>query len=185
LPKSCVRRMSSSKKAQFLASFDSLCAAAGAELVEGAAAMSLDGVFTHEKGFADLAIAEAASHELENFHFARGDAEALAGRVIQSWIRSGVDGNRDFDDALARGEKPGSEPDAGTGKQDGDENSIDRDRVLENNEVELGQLQQGDQDATHQPEDQYLFAHPFFSNPGLENLSERVFSSFEKDIFLI
>jgi len=57
--------------------------------------------------------------------------------------------------------------------------------VLENNEVKLGQLQQGDQDATHQPEDQYLFAHPFFSNPGLENLSERVFSSFEKDIFLI
>jgi hypothetical protein len=72
------------EQAEFLAALDSLGAAAGAELVEGAAAMSLHRVLAHEEGFADLAVAQTASHELEDFQLTAGDTEAFAGGVIGS-----------------------------------------------------------------------------------------------------
>ena len=63
-------------------------------------------------------------------------------------------------DALLGGEEPGSEPDADASKEDGNEEGADSDGVLEDDEVELGPLEQRDKDATYQTEDQHLFAHP-------------------------
>jgi hypothetical protein len=83
-------------------------------------------------------------------------------RAVSSAVKFG--GDSDFDDALARGEEPGAEPDPCTGKEDGDQDAIDRDRVLEDNEVELCPLEQRDEDAAYQPEDQHLFAHPALSH---------------------
>lgn len=153
-----------SEQAEFLAALDSLGAAAGAELVEGAAAVSLHRVLAHEEDLADLAVAQAARHKFEDFQLAAGDAEAFAGGVVGSKVGCGGRGDSDFDDALAGCEEPGAEPDASAGKEDGDQHAVDRDRMLENNEVELGPLEQRDQDAAYQPEDQHLFAHPTLSH---------------------
>src|SRR5580698_11198135 len=121
--------------------------------------MRLHGVLTDEESFADLAVAEAASNELEDFQLAAGDAEAFTGGVVGDEVGCGRDRDFNFDDALAGGKKSGAKPDAGTGKEDGDQDAVDRDRVLEDNEVELGPLEQRDEDAAYQPEDQHLFAH--------------------------
>ena len=142
-------------------------AAAGAELVEGAAAVSLHGVLADEEGFTDLAVAEATGHELEDFEFAAGDAEPLARGVVGGEAGCGGGGDFNFDDSVydavhdsfAGGEQPGAEPDAGAGKEDGDQDAVDRNRVLEDEEMELGPLEQRDEDAAYQPEDQHLFAH--------------------------
>src|SRR5277367_2939612 len=89
------------EQAKFLAALDSLGAAAGTKLVEGAAAVSLHGVLAHEEGFADLAVTQAAGHELEDFQLAAGDAEALADGVVGGEVGCGGGGDSDFDDALA------------------------------------------------------------------------------------
>ena len=76
-------------------------------------------------------------------------------------------GDGDFDDAVydsfpnsfPGSEEPGAEPDAGTGKENGDQDAVDRDRVLEDNEVKLCPLEQRDEDPADQPEDQHLFTH--------------------------
>src|SRR6202012_5417492 len=112
-------------------------------------------------------VAEAAGHELENLHLTGSDAEALADGVVDcaGWWGGG-DSNFDdaVDDTFAGGEEPGAEPDTGTGKEDGDQDAVDRDRVFEDNEVELGPLKQRDENAAYQPEDQHLFAHPASSH---------------------
>ena len=153
-----------SEQAEFLAALDSLGAAPGAEFVEGAAAVSLHGVLAHEEGLADLAVAQAAGHQFEDFQLAAGDTEALAGSVVGGKVGCGGGGHSDFDDALAGGKESGAEPDAGGGKEDCDQHAVDRNRVLEDKEVELGPLKQRDEDAAYQPEDQHLFAHPALSH---------------------
>ena len=161
------------EQAELLATLDSLGAATGAELVEGAAAVRLHGVLAHEEGFADFAIAEAVGHELENFQLAACDAEALADGVVGGEVGCGGGGrDNNFDDAVydtfpdtfSWGEEPGAEPDAGAGKEDGDQDAVDRGRVLEDDEVELSPLEQRDEDAAYQPEDQHLFPHPASSH---------------------
>ena len=72
----------SGQEAQFFAALDGLGAAGGAELVEGAGAVGLDGVFGDEELRGDLAIAEAAGDQGEDLELAGRDAEGLlAGRV--------------------------------------------------------------------------------------------------------
>ncbi len=88
------------EQAEFFAALDSLGAAAGAELVEGATAVSLHGVLAHEEGFADLAVAQAPSHEIEDFQLAAGDAEALADGVGGGEVGCRGGGDGDFDDAV-------------------------------------------------------------------------------------
>ncbi len=72
-------------------------AAGGSELVEGAGAVCLDGVFGDEKLRGDLAIAEAAGDEGEDFELARRDAEGLlAGCVGSERDRVGNERGRGF-----------------------------------------------------------------------------------------
>src|ERR1700688_3782496 len=80
--KSCFRVRPSRQEAQFFAALDGLCAAGGSELVEGAGTVCLDGVFGNEKLSSDLAIAEAAGDQGEDFELACRNAEGLlAGRI--------------------------------------------------------------------------------------------------------
>ncbi len=77
-----VKLHGSRQEAQFFAALDGLGAAGGSELVEGAGTVGLDGIFGDEKLGGDLAIAEAAGDQGEDFEFASGDAEGLLlGRV--------------------------------------------------------------------------------------------------------
>ena len=74
----------SRQEAQFFAALDGLGAAGGSELVEGAGTVGFDGVFGDKKLAGDLAIAEAAGDQGENFELACGDAEGLLAGGIGS-----------------------------------------------------------------------------------------------------
>src|SRR5271168_4071915 len=91
--KSCFRVRRSRQEAQFFAAQDSLGAAGGSELVEGAGTVCLDGVFGDEKLRGDLAIAEAAGDQGEDFELAGRDAEGLLpGRIGSEGCESGSGG---------------------------------------------------------------------------------------------
>src|ERR1041385_6540706 len=82
------RRMSSSfwmisgQKAEFFAALHRLSAARSSELVEGAGAVGLYGVLGDEELSGDLAIAEAARDQGQDFELAGRDAEAPLLRCI-------------------------------------------------------------------------------------------------------
>jgi hypothetical protein len=89
--KSCFRVTRSRQQAQFFAALDGLGAAGGSELVEGAGTVCLDGVFGNEKLRGDLAIAEAAGDQGEDFELACRDAEGLLlGRIGSEGFESGA-----------------------------------------------------------------------------------------------
>jgi len=78
------------EQAELFAALDGLGAAGGAEFVEGAGAVGLDGVFRDVELGGDLAVAEALGDQVEDFEFAGGDAEALlAGGVGGEGPRGG------------------------------------------------------------------------------------------------
>ena len=67
----------SGENAWLFAELDGLRAAAGAQLVEGPAAVGFNGVLADEQAAGDFAVAEALSDEAEDFELARGDAKGL------------------------------------------------------------------------------------------------------------
>src|SRR5437879_5130483 len=75
--KSCFWVTRSGQQAEFFAALHGLGAARGSEFVEGAGAVGLYGVLGDEQLSGDLAVAEAAGDEGEDFELAGGDAEAL------------------------------------------------------------------------------------------------------------
>jgi len=80
------------QQAEFFAALHGLGAARGSEFVEGAGAVGLYGVLGDEELSCDLAIAETASDEGEDFELSVGDAEALLlGCVWGEW-QSGLGG---------------------------------------------------------------------------------------------
>src|SRR5258708_40149851 len=105
--KSCFRVTRSRQQAEFFAALDGLGAAGGSELVEGAGTVGLDGVFGNEKLGGDLAVAEAAGDQGENFELAWGDAEGpLLGRIDREGLEGGgFGGDKHFShyDRLADG----------------------------------------------------------------------------------
>jgi hypothetical protein len=88
--KSCFWVTRSGQQAEFFAALHGLGAARSSELVEGARAVGLYGVLGDEELSGDLAIAEAAGDEGEDFELAGGDAEALlpgcVGSESRSWL---------------------------------------------------------------------------------------------------
>src|SRR5271163_3577767 len=81
------------KEAEFLAALNGLGAAGGSELVVGAGTVGLDGVFGNEKLGGDLAIAEAAGDQGENFELTGRNAERLlAGRIGSEGFEGGCGG---------------------------------------------------------------------------------------------
>src|ERR1700679_375378 len=78
------------QQTQLLAAQNGLGTARSPKLVESAGTVRLHGVFGNEKLRGDLAIAQAAGNQGENFEFARRDAKALLpGRIRSEGSRIG------------------------------------------------------------------------------------------------
>src|ERR1700690_872281 len=143
-----------------LANLHGLGAPPGAEFVKQAAGMGLHRVFADEEPARDLAIAQPGGDEAENLQLARGDAElAPLGPVDYEragWRRNFFDNrfrNRFLNDRFLNddrgflsGERQ-SQPDTESGKHGGDQRTVDLDRMLDDQEAILGQVQDHDQQA--------------------------------------
>lgn len=146
---------------------DGLGAAAGSELVEGAAAVGFDGVLADEEAAGDFAVAEALSDECEDFELARGDAEGVELNLVEGeggrwgwfgwrgWFVWRAHGDEDFaeDDFLAGFSELDAEPDAEDDEDDGDDGAIDFEGVLDDEELVLGPAKDCDEDAADEAEE--------------------------------
>ncbi len=165
--KSCFRVTRSRQKAQFLATPDGLGAADGSELVESAGAVGLDGVLGNEKLGGDLAIAEAAGDQGENFEFACGYAEdLLLGRIRSEWSEEGGfrgDTHFPYDDLFANGiataRDAETKPDAEGREEDGDKRAVELDGVFDNEEAVFGVLERRDEETADETEDDDVALH--------------------------
>ena len=133
--KSCFRVTRSRQEAQFFAALDGLGTAGGSELVEGAGTVCLYGIFGNEKLRSDLAIAEAAGDQGENFELACRDAEGLlVGRIGSEGLEGGgFCGDEHFPhhDRFATARDADAQPDAEGREEDGDERAVELDGVLD------------------------------------------------------
>ena len=69
-------------QAHFFSDLHGLSTALGAQLVEEATGVRLDGVFTDKQFFRDLAVAHAVRDQLQNLEFAFCDAEVFYSRFV-------------------------------------------------------------------------------------------------------
>src|ERR1700761_1647563 len=90
----------SGQEAKLFAELDGLGAAAGAELIEDAAGVGLDGVFADEELSGDLAVAHALGDEFQDFKLAGCNAEGFSPGFVDGEGDAGGDfkRNRDFAD---------------------------------------------------------------------------------------
>ena len=125
--------------------------------------MRLDGVLGDEKLRGDLAIAEAAGDESENFEFASGDAEALLLGCIGSegLEGGGLRGDKHFlhYDRFATARDAEAEPDAEGGEENGDERAVEFDGVFDDDEAVFGVLKGHDEEAADETEDEDVALH--------------------------
>jgi hypothetical protein len=161
--KSCFRMTRSRQEAEFFAALDGLGAAGGSELVEGAGTVCLDGVFGNEKLRGDLAIAEAAGDQGEDFELACRDAEGLlVGRTGSEGSEGGgkhFSHYHRFADGFAAARDAEAEPDAEGREEDGDERAVELDGVLDDDEAVFGVLESGDEQAADETEDEDVALH--------------------------
>ena len=169
--KSCLRVTQSRQEAKFFAALDGLGAADGSELVEGAGTVCFDGVFGDEKLRGDLAIAEAAGDEGEDFELAWCDTEGLlVDRVGSEGDLSlgrggGLRGDKHFlhhdrfADGFTTARDAEAEPDAEGREEDGDECAVELDGVLDDDETVFGVLEGGDEEAANETEDEDVPLH--------------------------
>src|SRR5208282_5189423 len=102
----------------------------------------------------DLAIAEAAGDQGENFELACRDAEGLlVGRIgSEGFEGGGFRGDKHFPhhdrfaDGFATARHAEAEPDAEGREEDGDERAVELDGVLDDDEAVFGVLEGGDED---------------------------------------
>lgn len=155
------------QEAQFFAALDGLGATGGSELVEGAGAVCLDGVFGNEKLRGDLAIAEAAGDQGEDFELTCRDAQGLLlGRIgSERFEGRGFRGDEHFPDhdrfadGFATARDAEAEPDTEGREEDGDERAVKLDGVLNDDEAVFGVLEGGDEEAADQTEDEDVALH--------------------------
>ena len=129
--------------------------------------MCLDGVLGNVKLGGDLAIAETAGDQGEDFEFARRDAEALLASRIGSEGFEGGDfgGDKDFPhhdrfaDGFATARDAEAEPDAEGREENGDERAVEFDGVLDDDEPVFGVLEGGDKKAADETEDEDVTLH--------------------------
>ena len=169
--KSCFRVTRSRQQAQFFAAPDGLGAAGGSELVEGAGTVCLDGVFGNEKLRGDLAIAEAAGDQGEDFELACRDAQGpLLSLPVGRSASGGFESrgfradkhflhNDRFPNGFATARDAEAQPDAEGRKEDGDQRAIELDGVREDDEAVFGVLQDGDEEAADETEDKNVAPH--------------------------
>jgi hypothetical protein len=165
--KSCFRVTPSRQEAKFFAALDGLGAAGGSELVKGAGTVCLDGIFGNEKLCGDLAIAEAAGDQGEDFELSWGDAEgSLVGCIgCEGFESGGFRGDKHFPhhdrfaDGFATARDAEPEPDAEGREEDGDEPAVELDGVLDDDEAVFGKLEYGDEEAADETEDENVAPH--------------------------
>ncbi len=129
--------------------------------------MCLDGVFGNEKLRGDLAIAEAAGDQGEDFELACRDAEGLlVGRIrSEGFEGGGFRGDKHFPhhdrfaDGFSIARDAETEPDAEGREEDGDERAVELDGVLDDDEAVFGVLEGGDQEAADEAEDEDMALH--------------------------
>ena len=129
--------------------------------------MCLDGVFGNEKLRGDLAIAEAAGDQGENFELACRDAEdLLLGRIgSEGFEGGGFRGDKHFPhhdrfaDGFATARDTEAKPDAEGREEDSDERAVELDRVLDDDEAVFGVLEGGDEEAADKTEDEDVALH--------------------------
>ncbi len=137
--------------------------------------MCLDSIFGDEKLRGDLAIAEAAGDQGEDFQLAGRDAEGLLlggigceggiGNESSGGIRRGF--RRDeyffhhdcFTYSFATTRDAEAEPDAEGREEDGDERAVDLDGVFDDDEAVFGVLEGGDEEAADEAEDEDVALH--------------------------
>jgi hypothetical protein len=127
----------------------------------------LDGVFGNEKLRGDLAIAEAAGDQGEDFELACRDAEGLlVGRIgSKGFDGGGFRGDKHFPhhdrfaDGFATARDAEAEPDAEGREEDGDERAVELDGVLDDDEAVFGVLEGGDEEAADETEDEDVAPH--------------------------
>src|SRR5262249_49444862 len=135
--------------------------------------------FGNEKLRGDLAIAEAAGDQGENFELACRDAEGLlVGRIGNEGFEAGgfrkhfphhhrfADGFATARDAEAEPDADGretdgeeAEPDGEGREKDGDERAVELDGVLDDDEAVFGVLQGRDEEAADDTEDEDVALH--------------------------
>jgi len=129
--------------------------------------MRLDRVFGNEKLCGDLAIAEAAGDQGENFELACRDAEGLLlGRIGSERLGAGsFCGDKHFPDhdcfadGFAAARDAEAEPDSESREEDGDERAVEFDRVFDDDEAVFGVLEGGDEEAADETEDDDVALH--------------------------
>ena len=129
--------------------------------------MGLDGVFGDEKLRCDLAIAQAAGDQGEDFELACRDAEGLLLGCIGSEGFEGRGFGRDkhfphhdrFADGFATARDAEAEPDSESREEDGDERAVELDGVLDDDEAVFGVLEGGDEEAADETEDEDVALH--------------------------
>jgi hypothetical protein len=127
----------------------------------------LDRVFGNEKLRGDLAIAEAAGDQGENFELACRDAEGLlAGRIeSEGFEGGGFRGDKHFlhhdrfADGFATARDAEAEPDAEGREEDGDERAVELNGVLDDDEAVFGVLECGDEEAADETKDDDVALH--------------------------
>lgn len=127
--------------------------------------MGFDGVLGDEELGGDLAVAESAGDESEDFEFASGDAEGLQGGWVGGERFAGFHKNGDFfhhdgftDDFAIAGDAQ-AEPDAERREEYGDEGTVEFKRVLDDDEAVLDELQGDDKEAADETEDEDVALH--------------------------
>ncbi len=129
--------------------------------------MCLDGVFGNEKLGGDLAIAETAGDQSEDFELACRDAEGLlVGGIGGEGFESGGFGgdmyflhHDRFADGFATARDAQAEPDTEGREEDGDQRAVELDGVLDDDEAVLGVLEGGDEQAADDTEDEGVALH--------------------------
>lgn len=146
--------MASRDEAGGLGELDSLGAAPRAELIEQAAGMGLHGVFADEEPVCDFTIAEAGGDQAEDLEFARGNAELTNPRFVddEGAARHGNFFDDRFPDDLLlnndlrflSGESE-SKPDAESGKEGGDQSTVNFDGMFDDQEAVFGEVEDDDE----------------------------------------
>src|ERR1017187_9922123 len=115
----------------------------------------------------DLAIAEAAGDQGEDFELACRYAEGLlVGRIgSEGFEGGGFRGDKHFPhhdrfaDGFATARDAEAEPDAEGREEDGDERAVELDGVLDDDEAVFGVLEGGDEEAADETEDEDVALH--------------------------
>ena len=146
-------------KSHLLADLYGLSAASRAEFVEEPARVGFDSVFADEEFVGDFAITQPLCDQLEDFELPSRDAEIFESLFVEG-ERLGC-GHSDFpndhDFFLSGQLQP--EPDTETGEKHRHEPPVNLDRMLDDEEAKLDQLEQDDQNPTGHTINDYLFSH--------------------------